>query len=326
MGKLYPDLEYSQGTGEVLRDEKYDWKTKKLKNIAVSPHISHCSEKRKEVIESCGSRLEFAYDGNGKLKLARAFLCHHPLCPICKGRRSMKTFHELLQITELARAVQPNVQFLMLTLTVPNVSGKDLSKTISHMMKSYKRLFERAEVKKSVKGWFRSLEVTVSKKRGDYHPHFHCLLMVNGSYFTSRDYIKQARWLELWQEATRQPEITQVDVRKVRSNPKRKGTALEAAAAEVGKYSTKDQDYVENVAKDEYRASGEVIETLCHAFKNRRFTGYGGLLKEYRVQLGLAEKEDDLIHVGDDKDDDLFIPVGLRLFYWMGTQQNYISR
>lgn len=324
MGKLYPDLEYTQGTGEILQDEKYDWRTKKLKNIAVTPHISHCSEKRKEVIESCGSRLEFAHDGHGKMKLIKAYLCHHPLCPICKGRRSMKTFHELLKITDLARQIQPTVQFLMLTLTVPNVPGETLRDTISHMMKSFERFIKRTEIQKAIKGWFRSLEVTFSKKRGDYHPHFHCLLMVNSGYF-KKGYIKQARWLELWQEATRQPEITQVDVRKVKPNPKREGSALEAAAAEVGKYATKDQDYVENVSKGEYKARGEVIDVLCKSLKGRRLIAYGGLLKRYRQELGLAEKEDDLVHVGEDEDD-LFIPVGIRLFYWMGNQKNYVSR
>lgn len=329
----YQNLEYVQSAGEILHDEKYDWRTKKLKNVAVSPHITECSEARKTVVESCGGRLEFAVDAAGVLKLARAWLCHHPLCPICKGRRSMKTFHELKEICAVARRQNPSCQFAMLTLTVPNVPGDDLPATITHLMKSFERLSRRAEVKKVVVGWFRSLEVSYNEKRGDYHPHFHCLLMFKGGYFTSRNYIKQARWLELWQEATRQLEITQVDIRKVTARKKRKSVGadqanadLESAAAEVGKYATKDGDYVQRDSVDDYSANGDVIATLCRAFKNRRLIAYGGLFKSIRSELHLDESEDDLVNIDPNSDDDGFVPVGLRMFLWMGTQRDYVSR
>ena len=326
MNKLYRDLEFSQGTGEILNDDRYDWRTKKLKNLAVAPHITNCSESRKEQFESCCTRLEFAHDGHGKIKLIRSNNCKHPLCSTCNGRRSMKYFHEVRQVAELAVEKNPSVRFLMLTLTVPNVSASELSETLTHLLKSFERLSRRAEFKKAVKGWFRSLEITYNADRDDYHPHFHCLLMVNGSYFTSRDYINQARWLELWQEATRQSEVTNVDVRRVKPNPKRNNTPIEAAAAEVAKYATKEGDYVYKLSEDEYGAKPDIINTLCHALKNRRLVAFGGLLKEYRKEIGLADKENDLVNVGDDSDEELFIPVGIRLFYWMGSQKNYISR
>ena len=239
----------------------------------------------------------------------------------------MKYFHEVRQVAELAVEKNPSVRFLMLTLTVPNISASELSKTLTHLLKSFKRLSERAEFKKAVKGWFRSLEITYNADRDDYHPHFHCLLMVNNSYFKGKQYITQTRWLELWQEATRQPEITSVDIRRVKSNPRRNNTPIEAAAAEVAKYATKEGDYVYRLSKDKYGAKPDVIDTLCHALKKRRLVAFGGLLKAYRQEIGLDTKEDDLVNVGDDRDEEeLFIPVGIRLFYWMGSQKNYISR
>lgn len=341
--KEYQNLQYLQIAGEVLHDEKYDWRTKKRKNLAVAPHITECSDDRKTVIASCGSRLDFATDAAGLLKLVRAELCHHPLCPICKGRRSMKVFHELKEICIVARQQHPTCQFAMLTLTVPNVSGEDLPGTITHLMKSYDRLLKRTEVKRAVVGWFRSLEVSYNEKRDDYHPHFHCLLMLKEGYFKGKGYIKQARWLELWQQATRQPEITQVDIRKVTAKKKkpvafadqanadqvnadRVNADLESAAAEVGKYATKDGDYVKTTGEGDFRADSDVIATLCRALKYRRLIAYGGLLKTIRSDLHLDETEGNLVNVDPHSDDDGFVPVALRMFLWMGTHQEYISR
>ena len=96
---------------------------------------------------------------------------------------------------------------------------------------------ERAEVKRGIKGFFRALEVTYNGDRDDYHPHFHILLAVPSNYFT-KNYITQNRWLELWRESTRYPEITQVDIRVIKPNKKRENsTSIESAAAEVGKYA-----------------------------------------------------------------------------------------
>src|SRR5690625_7467900 len=78
---------------------------------------------------------------------------------------------------------------------------------------------QRKEVKTIVKGYVRKLEITYNEKRDDYHPHFHVLLAVNKNYFNnSWSYIKRDRWLELWQQVTKNSLITQVDVRKVRKS------------------------------------------------------------------------------------------------------------
>lgn len=66
-----------------------------------------------------------------------------------------------------------------------------------------------------------------------YHPHFHVLISVNKSYFNqATQYISRDRWLELWQQSTKKPLITLVDVRKVRS-------LKENCIFEIAKYSAK---------------------------------------------------------------------------------------
>src|SRR5699024_172034 len=109
-------------------------------------------------------------------------------------------------------------EFIFLTLTAPNVPADELNDEIKHYNQSFQRLMQRKEVKQIVKGYARKLEITYNEERYDYHPHFHVLIAVNKSYFNqATQYISRDRWLELWQLVTKNPLITQVDVRKVRS-------------------------------------------------------------------------------------------------------------
>src|SRR5699024_11711377 len=106
------------------------------------------------------------------------------------------------------------------------------------------------EVKQIVKGYARKLEITYNEERDDYHPHFHVLIAVNKSYFNqATQYISRDRWLELWQQVTKNTLITQVDVSKVRS-------LKENRIFEISKYSAKDRDYLQNqkVFEEYYKA------------------------------------------------------------------------
>src|SRR5699024_11721665 len=74
----------------------------------------------------------------------------------------------------------------------------------------------------------------------DYHPHLYVMIVVNISYYNqATQYISRDLWLELWQQVTKNPLITQVDVRKVRS-------LKENRIFEIAKYSAKDSDYLQN--------------------------------------------------------------------------------
>lgn len=121
------------------------------------------------------------------------------------------------------------------------------------------------EVKAIVKGYARKLEITYNEERDDYHPHFHVLIAVDKSYFNNnRLYISRDRWLELWQQVTKNPLITQVDVRKVRNSKDDK-------VYEIAKYSAKDSDYLQNE---------DVFKVFYNALKGKRLIVYSGLFKE----------------------------------------------
>lgn len=326
MTMVYQDLPVVHGTGELLHDSRSDWRKLKLKSQAVSDAFPQSKKywlSRSERMFDCGSTLEFAVDAVGNKRLIRALFCRDRMCPACQKRRSMAIFHQVRSVCEAVQKDNPTMKYLLLTLTVPNVPAESLSSEISHMTKSFDRLMKRAEVKRAIRGYFRALEVTYNGDRDDYHPHFHVLLAVPSGYF-KKNYIRHSRWLELWQESTRNFEITQVDVRTIKPNPKREGSSsIEAAAAEVGKYATKPSDYCVRVSDSHYIADPKPVKNLALGIKGKRLIGFGGLLAEYHAKLNLADADSDsidLVHVGEDSS--VVDAVMVQVYRWnLGLKQ-----
>lgn len=124
-------------------------------------------------LSSCGERLTFNKSGSHNLKLTQRQACRHRLCAICNyylGVRSAIKFHQhLRKIT----TDNPDARWVMLTLTIPNVPIKKLSRELKAMSRAWHRLMQR-KVFRRVIGWSRSTEVTCEQLRPGYaHPHFH---------------------------------------------------------------------------------------------------------------------------------------------------------
>ena len=166
------------------------------------------------------------------------------------------------------------------------------------------KLMLRNSVKRSVRSWFRALEVTYNKEQDTYHPHFHVLLLLPKNYFdSSRDlYIPQSRWLEMWRESTGLPEITQVDLRKWKPKGKTPQNSMSSLAAEAGKYMVKPSSYLEPLPSGEYVADPAVLKTLHDALKKRRLIGFGGLFKQLRKELKQSDIEQtNLVNIDEEK-------------------------
>ena len=245
--------------------EKYT--EKKIKNQLLKSLISsHVSEKTLERIEECNNFLMLIGDEKmEKTKLHKSNNCENRFCPICAYKKARKNALKISVLMDYLKTEQQK-EFIFLTLTAPNVKEDELHDEIKHYNQSFKRLMERKEVKKSVKGYIRKLEVTYNKERDDYHPHFHVLLAVNKSYFTdTKSYITRDRWLELWQQSTKNPLITQLDIRKVKATENKK------EVSEVAKYSAKDSDYLQ----DE-----KVFDVFYKSLSGKRLIVYSGLFKK----------------------------------------------
>ena len=245
--------------------------SKKLKNPKFTSYIApFISKTGKERCESCGDLTIFLADFEMKnKKLHKASFCGNRFCPMCSWRMSCKDSLKISILMEHLRK-EENKEFIFLTLTAPNVKEDKLEEEIKHYNKSFKKLMGRKEVKSIVKGYIRKLEVTYnsdmsSKSYDTYHPHFHVVIAVNKTYFKKSDlYINQQRWLELWQEATGNSSITQVDVRKYKSNNLKE-------VYELAKYSAKDTDYL---------VSRPVFNVFYRALKGKQFIVFSGLFKD----------------------------------------------
>lgn len=165
-----------------------------------------------ERAHSCGDQLVFAMGGKSeKATLALAFRCGLPLCPCCEAARSHKRLLELsdalayLQAQRAAAGKAPLVA-LMLTETLPNCTGEQLSAYIDLLFDAHNRLMHYKAVSGVVLGTARSFEIT-HKREDDYHPHLHALLLVEPDYFRLRDkrcgYLSQAEWAKLHYKAVK---------------------------------------------------------------------------------------------------------------------------
>lgn len=286
-------------TDEILQDvklnnKKIDWKGKKLKSLALSRSYLRLKMYNKaERVSDCSALLQFNECKNDNYKkLVRANFCRDRLCPTCNERRSRLLSYQLMQmIGEVNR--QGNYEYVFLTLTVPNVKGKDLSKTYDRIFAGFTRLFRYKRVDNMCVGAVRSLETTInldknSKSYFTYHPHLHVLIAVKPTYFKDKTYIRQAEWVRLWKKAMRVNFNPIVHIQKVK--PRFDGKdGLMKAISEVAKYSVKDADYL----YDDEKITDKVVRTLAYALKSRRLVGFTKLFKEVRAKLKLQDIESD---------------------------------
>lgn len=330
MESIYDNLPRLEPTGEILKDGSNDWQNLKLKSIAVSKAFkvdNHYWLARTERMFDCGSVLQYAINTAGERRLYRANFCKDRMCPACQKRRSLVVFHQVKNVCSAISKDFPTYKYLLLTLTVPNVEIEHLPAKISDMAKAWKRLTLRKEFTSAAKGWFRTLEVTYSVKRDDYHPHYHILICVPSGYF-KKTYITQERWLELWQHAMKDDSITQVDVRAIKPNPKKQGSdAISSAAAEVGKYATKPSDYLIKIpCKERYIAVEKVVQDLAEGLNRRKLVAFGGIMLDYSKLLKLQDVESDsidLVNTGEDTNQ--IDAICTQIFRWNIGINNYIS-
>ena len=218
-------------------------------------------------IQNCSTFMMFHADVTlEKRKLVLANSCKNRFCPICAYRKARKDgLKHMIMMKKLIE--DKKYEFLFLTLTTPSVSGERLRDEIDDYAKAFKRFSETKEFEKMNVGYIRKLELTYNKDRNDYNPHYHLLICVKKSYFTSRDYIKQKKWLEMWKIAKRDMTITQVDVRKADKN----------SFLEIAKYAAKDSDYLLNQ---------NVFDVFYDSLKGKQVITYNKIFKE------LAKKYD----------------------------------
>lgn len=297
---------------EILTDKtstgrERPWVVEKVANEHLSEVYKALDAHKAERLSHCAERLTFAVnDKTGKKKLEHAFFCRVRLCPICTWRRSLKLKAQGIKIF-VAMMAEYSYVWLMGTFTVRNVRGHELSPTIDAMNKGWERFSKTKEFRKLMDpsgkypggGWHRAMEVThnvdpASPSFDTFHPHFHVLIAVPKSYFGSRSYISHAKWQAMWRKAMRLDYDPSVDVRKAYDSKAK-------TIAEAMKYAAKSSEYI---IPEDWDLTVETVAVLDQAFNHRRFSAFGGVMKQWHKKLNLDNPEDgDLVHTGEEPDD-----------------------
>lgn len=336
---------YQDNGLEILKDvdangKERDWKGKKKRARLMAKHHAAVEKlaKKAERMYDCGNYLVFKMK-DGRLKLYQAYFCKARLCPMCNWRRSLKIAFQNKKIIQTVND-REKVKWVFLTLTVRNVEGEELKPTMDQMTKAWNRFAGYAKFKKSVRGYFRAMEVTrnwdkESEWYGTYHPHFHVLLAVPTNYF-SKNYIKQSEWTDMWQRAMQLDYTPIVHVAKVK--PKAESTNLveveqelrktileQNAIFEVSKYPVKDTDVIRG--NEVTPENIQTVKDLDKALAYKRLISYGGLLKEIHKELQLSDAEDgDLIHIDEDSDEVANGALDVMAYWHVGLNNYVISR
>ena len=246
--------------------------------------------KESEKIKQCGNFLEFIFKEHQitkdtKKKLANANFCKNRFCPMCSWRRIRNITGQLKDAFSVIQEKQ-KIATLFLTLTVSNPDVKDLKSTIAKMNKSFNEMTRTKAFNNAVLGYFKSIEILGDKTpKGQAHPHFHILLVVDSKYFSSRNYLNKAEWTEMWRKALKVDYTPVVDVRRIKSKNEN-FSDIDSAIIETVKYSVKHSDLCKRTNEDFYY--------LYTQTKNLRFISAGGILKDH---LNLIKIDEDLINL-----------------------------
>lgn len=244
-------------------------------------------DRRSEHIQVCGSMLQFLKERNLvseeiRRRLVKGNFCKYRFCPMCQWRMARKVCREVLGRLRTIEESHNGVSLLFLTLTIKNEPLAELNSTVKLLSKAFKRLQQSKQYKSAVLGSIRAIEFLGDNTEvGECHPHFHCLLVVPKSYFTSRYYINFEEWTSLWQRSLRVDYRPIINVQRVKA--KGKMSAIVAAALEVVKYSVTSSD-LEKLSKEDF-------QELDKQTRNIRQYNYSGELKDAEPTFDDVEDE-----------------------------------
>lgn len=259
---------------------------------------------------NCGTQLFFTKcleNGNFVYHLTGANFCRLRICPMCQFRKAEKMFVETLQVV---KQLEENFRFLHLVLTVPNVeTGGELIDTIDSLYKGFNRFWKFSKIKKAYKGCVRCLEISYNYQNSTFHPHLHCLIAVNPSYFTdSRIYLNTKEVQLLWSKAMQSETLLQVYHRAIKKGDYK-------GVAEICKYCVKPLELKENYDVQ----NRTIVLTLFQTLKGKRFVQRYGVLKEQYKILFNDDNDEYLDFIKEDIHQRIFINWDSKnLFYMKG--------
>lgn len=298
------------------------WREYKMANELLSLAYQDVDVKKSERLKACSKVLTFEVDNYGNRRLIYSDSCRVRLCPLCTWRRSLKNYYNSMDILSwigMNSEKCGKFNYIFVTLTIKSCKGVDLSTTLDDLFSAVKRLYQQVDIKKAWLGMVRNLEVThnvnyLSKDFDTYHPHFHMLVAVRPSYFTSRYYISQKKLIELWRKCLRADYDPVVDIRRTYGSTPQ-------AVAETSKYAAKFKDFL---IPDDWDLTVDTVRILDSVLNNRRLINYSGIFREVKKILKLEDADDgDLINVGDNSSVALEGEKFTESYFWYSGYRQY---
>ena len=184
--------------------------------------------------------------------------CNSRVCNICNRIRTAKAIKGYLPQFSLME----NPQFL--TLTIPNVPGESLKKTIEEMQIEFVKIKDKLRKRGIVIKGVRKFECTHNNRRKDFHPHYHFILNGHGEEIIEE-------WLKAYPFARKKSQ----DVRKANKD----------SLNELFKYSTK----IVDTHKGSIRLHVGALDTIMNAINGKRIFQPFGKIRHVKEDI---EEED----------------------------------
>ena len=244
-------------------------------------------EKRARVKE-CANTITFRhYKDLGIKKLDSINLCRERLCLNCCVALARKNCGILERVMGRAKT-----QLYFITLTVKNIPGQHLKKTILSMNKAFSG-FARAE---KMGNFYKSVEITYNSKEDSYHPHIHFITdrRISKSYLNSswaKWYGKKSGFQYKWLSCKIEP---------IKDNF--------SVSCELNKYITKPM----NISKN-------TIDVFYNQLKGLRLHSSGGDIKKWVAEEKNTLEREKL------KESDFLSSHDYEIIRYIYNGNNYIS-
>lgn len=251
-------------------------KEKKAYSVKIANKLVQIGEeKRGFLMKACNSDIEiYTCKCCGKVKILNAHLCRDRLCPTCQYLLSVKRYNQMIKTIAAIEDIA-NYDWRFITLTIRNCAPKDLYSTLKEMLAAWDKVCKRRTIKRRLKGWGRSLEITYNKNTGTFHPHIHFLAAFDKELAPSLQEV--STW---WQEALQLDYTPICDIEIPYSD---KSDGVSSAVVEAFKYCTKSKEVAEMPLSS--------FAELTRAIKGVRLLAFGGIVRKARQRIGIIEND-----------------------------------
>lgn len=161
------------------------------------------TRRRWERMSECGSYLKFQNQlvlypksGNKEWKhyLIEANFCGDKLCPLCAHIKSLRDYHVASAVAERIRKDHADgdpadqCREVFVTLTMPNIRGRDIYPAYRIGRRAYKLLLGRNRFRPTCEyGTILKTEITFNLESGTYNLHWHSLQFTRAGYFSKAE-------------------------------------------------------------------------------------------------------------------------------------------